>query len=130
MKFRFNFPACCIFLFLLLTEVLIALYVHDKIIRPYIGDVLVVVLIYYFIKAFFEIQPVKSIVAVFLFACLVEAAQYANLVHHLGLDDNRFWVIVIGNSFHWLDIAAYAAGSVLTFITERYFRFAAGKKHR
>ena len=31
---------------LLLTEVLIALYVHDAFVRPYIGDVLVVIVIY------------------------------------------------------------------------------------
>ena len=32
-------------LLLLVTEVLIALYVHDSIIRPFIGDMLVVILI-------------------------------------------------------------------------------------
>lgn len=35
---------------LLLTEVLIALYVHDAFVRPYIGDVLVVIVIYYVYK--------------------------------------------------------------------------------
>ena len=33
---------------LLVVEVLIALFVHDSIIRPYLGDVLVVVVIYTF----------------------------------------------------------------------------------
>ena len=37
---------------LLLTEVLIALYVHDAFVRPYIGDVLVVIVIYTFIRIF------------------------------------------------------------------------------
>ena len=37
---------------LLLIEVLIALYVHDAFVRPYIGDVLVVVVIYTFIRIF------------------------------------------------------------------------------
>ena len=37
---------------LLLIEVLIAIYVHDAFVRPYIGDVLVVVVIYTFIRIF------------------------------------------------------------------------------
>ena len=37
---------------LLLIEVLIAMYVHDAFVRPYIGDVLVVVVIYTFIRIF------------------------------------------------------------------------------
>ena len=39
--------------FILLTiEVLIALFVHDAFVRPYIGDVLVVVVIYTFVRIF------------------------------------------------------------------------------
>ena len=37
---------------LLVIEVLIALFVHDSIIRPYVGDVLVVVVIYTFVRIF------------------------------------------------------------------------------
>ena len=35
---------------LLVVEILIALYIHDDFIRPYIGDVLVVIVIYTFIR--------------------------------------------------------------------------------
>lgn len=38
------------FLLLLCVEVLIALYVHDDFIRPYIGDVLVVGVVYCFLR--------------------------------------------------------------------------------
>lgn len=43
---------------LLLTEVLIALYVHDAFVRPYIGDVLVVIVIYTFIRIFVDRKSV------------------------------------------------------------------------
>lgn len=33
-------------------EVLIALYVRDRFIRPYVGDMLVVVLVYSFVRIF------------------------------------------------------------------------------
>ncbi|WP_366069085.1 DUF2809 domain-containing protein [Flavobacterium sp.] len=48
-------------------EILIALYVHDKIIRPYFGDVLVIVLIYCFIKSFFKNKSASSCFFCFAF---------------------------------------------------------------
>ena len=40
------------FIALIIIETLIALYVHDKVVRPYIGDVLVVIVLYYFVRIF------------------------------------------------------------------------------
>ena len=37
---------------LIAVEVLIALFVHDNFVRPYIGDVIVVVVIYCFVRIF------------------------------------------------------------------------------
>lgn len=119
MKLRFHLPAFIAFLLLLLVEILIALYVHDRLLRPFGGDVLVVVLIYYFIRAFTNIRQVPAIIGVFVFACAVEAAQAFNLVQLLGLQHSRFWTIVIGTSFSWLDILAYALGALLTLLAER-----------
>lgn len=118
MKFRFHLRAFIAFLLLLLVEILIALYVHDRLIRPYGGDFLVVVLIYYFARSFIDIKVLPATIAVFLFACAVETAQYFNLVQHLGLQHSRFWTIVIGNSFHWLDILSYALGAIVILLIE------------
>ena len=43
----FNF---ILFMIFLVIEVLIALYVHDDFVRPYLGDVLVVVVLYFFVR--------------------------------------------------------------------------------
>lgn len=51
MKTRRIIYAIC-FLLLFLTEVYIALYVHDDFIRPYIGDMLVTMLICCFCRMF------------------------------------------------------------------------------
>ena len=112
MQFRFRPNAFLAFLLLLMAETGIALYVHDKWIRPYGGDLLVVVLLYYFIRSFTGIKILPAVVAVFLFACAVETAQYFNLVQHLGLAHSAFWNIIIGNAFHWFDILAYALGAI------------------
>ena len=42
---------------LFLTEVFIALYINDAFIRPYGGDILVVLLVYYFLKTFIKTNP-------------------------------------------------------------------------
>lgn len=118
MKLRFHRPAFIAFLLLLLIEIFIALFVHDRIIRPFGGDLLVVILIYYFICAFTNIKWVPAIIGVFVFACAVEAAQAFNLVQLLGLQHSRFWRIVIGTSFSWLDILAYALGAIFIMVIE------------
>ena len=43
-------PYLFVFLFFLTVEVLITLFVHDKFVHPYLGDVLVVIVIYLFIR--------------------------------------------------------------------------------
>ena len=54
-----------------LIEVLIAIYVHDAFVRPYIGDVLVVVVIYTFIRIFVPERCKLLPLYVFIFAALV-----------------------------------------------------------
>jgi uncharacterized membrane protein YfcA len=41
-------------------EILIAKFAHDQIIRPYIGDLLVVILIYCFVKSFLDTPVFKT----------------------------------------------------------------------
>lgn len=103
---------------LLTVEVLIALFVHDRIVRPYIGDMLVVVVIYTFIRIWIPDALRLLPLYVFLFATGVEILQYFNLVELLGVSDNRFLRILLGTSFDWKDILCYAVGAVLVWTVE------------
>lgn len=107
---RFNKRYFYLTLILFLIEVLIALFIKDKFIRPFVGDVLVVVLIYYFIRAFFKIKPQIVGLSVFLFACGIEVCQYFDFVDKLGLRENRVIAIALGSVFDWKDILAYGIG--------------------
>ncbi|MCC6282037.1 MAG: DUF2809 domain-containing protein [Saprospiraceae bacterium] len=100
-------------------EVLIALFAHDRIIRPYIGDLLVVVLIYCFIKSFLDLPVFKAALFVLLFSYSIEMLQYFNLVTKLGLQDSKIARIVIGTSFEWLDLLAYTVGIGLVVCVEK-----------
>lgn len=101
------------FLVLLVIEVLIALFVHDRFVRPYLGDVIVVMVVYCFVRIWiperFRFMPLW----VFLFAVFVEVLQYVRIVEILGVQDNAFLRTVIGTSFSWGDILCYAVGCLV-----------------
>ena len=105
-------------LFLLFTEILIALYVHDEFIRPYVGDVLVVLVLYTLIRIFLPKGCRFLPLWIFLFAVGVELLQLADIVELLGMGDNRFLRIMIGAVFDVKDIVCYAVGCILLGLYE------------
>lgn len=115
---KFNAKYFYLAVLLFLIEALIAIFLDDRIIRPLIGDILVVVLVYCFIKAFWQIRPITAALGVFAFACLLEGLQYLHLVDRLGLRGNRLIATVIGTTFDSKDILAYAIGSALVLGVE------------
>lgn len=117
--FRFHSGYFIAAFVLFIVEVLIALYVNDSFIRPYLGDVLVVILIYCFTRTFFNTPVLATTIGVLAFSFLVEILQYFQIVHHLGLQHNKLARIVIGTSFAWEDLIAYAVGSTLILLVEK-----------
>ena len=120
-RFQKNYFVLTLVLFCI--EIVIALYAHDRIIRPYIGDMLVVILIYCFVKSFCAIPVWRLAVGVLIFAYLVELSQYFKLAKLLRLQHNRLAKIIMGTSFEWIDLAAYTVGIALVVITEKYLVF-------
>jgi len=118
-RFKLNPAVLALTILLFITEVLIALYVHDNIIRPYIGDLLVVILIYCFVKSFFNFPVFKTATGVLLFSYSVEILQYLKLVDLLGLQHSNAANIIIGNSFEWIDMVAYTVGFLTILFVEK-----------
>ncbi|RYY46962.1 MAG: DUF2809 domain-containing protein [Chitinophagaceae bacterium] len=114
----FNSRYFASFLILLIVEVFIALYVRDEIVRPHIGDVLVVLLVYCFVKTFWNGPVVKTIICVLIFAYVIEIGQYFQLVKLLGLQQYPIARVVIGTSFSWIDIIAYSVGAIILYLLE------------
>ncbi len=107
---------------LLTVEVLIALFIHDNFIRPYLGDVLVVMAIYTFIRIFIP-ERVRMLPSYILcFAVLVELMQYFRIVEMLGLQENRFFSVLIGSVFDIKDIICYAVGCTLIVIGQIIYK--------
>lgn len=104
-------------------ELLIALFAHDKFIRPYVGDVLVVVLLYTFVRIFVP-EGVRLLpLYIFLFAAGVEVLQYFRIAEVLGLSDNRVLSVVIGSVFDGKDIVCYGVGCVVLIIITKMLEF-------
>jgi len=108
-------------LLLFIVEVLIAIYAHDDFVRPYVGDFLVVILLYCMVKSFLALDYRYTAFAVLAFSYLVEGLQYLNFVDAIGLGSSRLANILLGNYFAWIDILAYTLGIILVLIIE-YFR--------
>ncbi|MCH5714699.1 ribosomal maturation YjgA family protein [Niabella hibiscisoli] len=117
--FTFKKSYFILFILLFIIEILIALYVHDNFVRPYIGDVLVVILIYCFAKSFIRLPVLPVAIGVLIFSFIVEILQYCNIVDRLGLGHSRLARTVIGTSFAWEDIFAYIAGFIIVLVAER-----------
>jgi hypothetical protein len=103
---------------LFLAEVCIALFVNDRFIRPYVGDFLVVMLMYCAVKAVFDVPHLPTAIGVLLFAYLIEFLQYLNIVSALGLLQNKLATTVLGSSFAWLDMLAYTLGVATILLLE------------
>lgn len=108
LTFRKSYLALAILIFTI--EVLIALYMHDAFVRPYVGDYLVVILIYCLIRAFFKIAPIYTALITLVIAYVTETLQYLNVLSMLGWENNATARLLLGSSFEWGDMLAYTLG--------------------
>ncbi len=110
------------FLVLLAIEVAIALFVTGGVVRGYLGDVLVVVLIYCLVRTFVRNEARLLPLWIFLFAVAVELAQYADLAGRLGIDQRSATGVIVGSVFDLADIACYFAGCAGIAVFEAVLR--------
>ncbi|WP_312355438.1 DUF2809 domain-containing protein [Empedobacter sp.] len=117
--FKLDKKSFTIAIIIFLIEVIIALYIKDKIIRPFVGDILVVIFIYYFIKAFINTKAINIAIFTLFFSFIVEILQYFNFVEMIGLGHNKAARIIIGTSFSWIDLLCYFVGFILLFFIDK-----------
>lgn len=106
-----------LFLLLLAVEIYIGMYVHDSFVRPYLGDVLVVILLWALVRILIPNKVVWLSGAILIFSVLVELSQLIPLVDLLGIK-NRLIRVLMGTSFAYGDLFAYAAGCAVTAVVD------------
>lgn len=105
-----------------LAEILVATrFSRVPFVRSFLGDYLVAILVYHFLKAFREFRPFPLACAVFGLSCSIEVSQYFHLADALGLQRGSLPSIVLGNSFSWLDILMYLLGSATSYLCDVTF---------
>ena len=105
-------------LVLLAVEVVIALFVHDRFIRPYVGDIIVVAVVYCCFRILIPRgAPLMPLYAT-AFAVLVEILQLFNIADLMGLGADSALRIIIGSTYDFIDIVCYCIGGVLITGTE------------
>ncbi len=116
----FNRTYFSLAILLLAIEIAIALYIPDGFIRHYVGDVLVVILIYCFVLSFMKLPVMPTAIGVLVFAYGIEILQYFKLVDILGLSDSRLASVILGSTFDWMDMVMYTLGIVLVLLAENF----------
>ena len=110
------------FVLLFAIEVAIAVFVHDKFIRPFVGDILVVMLVCAFLRIFVPEKIKLMPVFATAFAVAIEVLQYFDFVKILGLENNIILSTALGRTFDIKDIICYIIGGAIFFIAEIFLR--------
>ena len=118
--FKRRLPYIIASVVLLSVEIVIGLFVHDTFVRPYIGDVLVTVLLCCLGRIVFLYWRFLPL-AVLIFSVSVELLQLAELDELLGIQGSVFGII-IGSTFDIADIICYTVGCVLVFAVEYFVK--------
>lgn len=100
-------------------EIVIGAFAHGWV-RSYLGDVLVVILLYTLFRTVSPVRPQKWYVlptAILIFALAVEFLQLWGFCDRFGITD-RLLRIMIGTGFSVIDLFCYAAGVIPCYIAE------------
>lgn len=106
-------------LILLGIEILIGLYAGGWV-RSYLGDVLVVVLLYTLFRTISVNKPSRWFVlptAILIFSFIVEFLQLWGFCDRFGITNNLLRII-IGTGFSYIDLICYAAGIIPCYVIE------------
>lgn len=122
MKWRVSWNYLAWSLLLIGVEIFIGARMHDRIIRPYGGDYLVVILLYCLVRSFVEMPVLTTAVSVLIFSYLVEVSQYFHLADHLGLRVPSLARTLLGTYFTWIDMGVYTLGIMTVLAAEKITR--------
>jgi hypothetical protein len=119
-RFDWGYFGCS--LVLIAAEIFIGARMHDRIVRPYGGDFLVVILLYCFIRSFLAVPILPTALSVLVFSYLVEVSQYFHLADRLGFREPSLARTLLGTYFTWTDMLVYTLGILTVLGVEKNIR--------
>jgi hypothetical protein len=121
-KLRFDRRYATLAAAIALTELLIAGFVRDRFVRPYLGDTLAVILLYAAVLSALELPRWRVALLAVSVGCALELGQALRLWAWLGLDEHAVASVVLGTFYDPRDLLAYAAALPLIAALERINR--------
>ncbi len=111
------------FVLLVAAEVCIGVFYFNFFIRAYIGDVIVVWVLYCLFRSFVpkKFSSYGVALGILAFSFAVEFLQKFRIADVLGIE-NQFLRIIIGTSYAPEDLLCYAAGTAVTILEIFIFR--------
>lgn len=111
------------FVLLVAAEVCIGVFYFNFFIRAYIGDVIVVWVLYCLFRSFVpkKFSSYGVALGILAFSFAVEFLQKLRIADVLGIE-NQFLRIIIGTSYAAEDLLCYAAGTAVTILEIFIFR--------
>ena len=100
------------------SETAIAYFHFNSFIRGFLGDMLVILLLYSFLKIFIRNQVLKTSISVLAFAYVVELLQLFKLTEKLNIH-SEILLTIIGSVFDWRDLIAYTLGFLVILLIEK-----------
>lgn len=107
-----------IFIVIFMVEVFIGVYSHSGIIRNYVGDILVIPVMYFFVRIIYPKRIRKLPYILFLFAVIVEILQYMKINDILGIEGSSLLGILLGSTGDIKDILCYFIGTIIIIIID------------
>jgi hypothetical protein len=98
--------------------IIVLLFSEMPFIRGLVGDIIIVVFIYYFIMALKDFRSIYVVIFTLVLAFITEVLQYFHFASFLGFQHNKIAQLVIGSIFDPMDMIAYTIGCIFAFIID------------
>ncbi|WCE32472.1 ribosomal maturation YjgA family protein [Vibrio sp. SCSIO 43137] len=112
---RFSTVRAVISVILFLILIYIAFYVDDRFVRPFLGDVIVVIWLYFCTSTVISYSPLRLGIGVAVVSYLVEFIQHTAV---FSLENYPLLRIALGSTYDWLDILAYTVGATICVLID------------
>ena len=95
---------------------IVAFFEGNLLIRGFVGDVIVIILLYAFIKSFVDVNTKKISIFLFFLSWFIEISQYFKFIEFLGLSNYKIARVVLGTTFDSKDLIAYTIGVIVIYL--------------
>ena len=115
---RWHWKYAWIALTILLLEIGIERFFKTGFIRYFMGDFLIVSLLYYVFRTILKKRKSLILVGVWIFAFGIEVLQLFDIPAWLGWENHRLIELTLGSSFDPLDLLAYFLGGLAAILLD------------